>query len=210
MAARFLSVFFAVFIVVDPIGIVPLYIGLSAHISAPLKKKIITKAVGISFVVLAVFIVLGRWILAILGIRTGSFFIAGGIMLFLVSLEMLFGRPTQSKISSRETPGEDDESIAVFPLAIPMLAGPGTITTIILFTSTGRDMSVMIMLFTALAVSMAAVWIILNASDVILKLLGRTGVSVIERIIGLLLSGLSIQFIYDGIVKLGFLTGAQV
>jgi multiple antibiotic resistance protein len=205
MVARFLPILFAVFIVVDPIGLVPLYIGLSAHISAPLKKKIVTKAVCISFTVLAVFIVLGRWILAVLGIQTGAFFIAGGIMLFLVSLEMLFGRPTQSKISSQETPRQDEESIAVFPLAIPMLAGPGTITTIILFTGTGEDLSITVMLFAALLISMASVWIILNASGLILKALGRTGVSVFERIIGLLLSGLSVQFIYDGIVKLGFL-----
>jgi multiple antibiotic resistance protein len=205
MVARFLPVFFAIFIVVDPIGLVPLYIGLSAHIAAPLRKKIVAKAVCISFIVLSIFILLGRRILAVLGIQTGAFFIAGGIMLFIVSLEMLFGRPTQSKISSRETPHEENESIAVFPLAIPMLAGPGTITTIILFTGTGEDPSITIMLFTALLISMAAVWTILNASNIILKVLGRTGVSVIERIIGLLLSGLSIQFIYDGIVKLGFL-----
>jgi multiple antibiotic resistance protein len=206
MVARFLPVFFAVFIVVDPIGLVPLYMGLTARISAPLRKKIVTKAVCISFIVLTVFVVLGRWILTILGIQTGAFFIAGGIMLFIVSLEMLFGRPTQSKISHRETPREEEESIAVFPLAIPMLAGPGTITTIILFTGSGEDLSMMALVFTALALSMATAWIVLNASDVILKVLGRTGVSVIERIIGLLLSGMSIQFIYDGVIKLGVLT----
>jgi multiple antibiotic resistance protein len=91
-----------------------------------------------------------------------------------------------------------------------MLAGPGTITTIILFTGTGEALPITIMLFAALVISMAAVWIILNLSDVILKVLGKTGVSVIERIIGLLLSGLSIQFIFDGIVKLGFLAGGRV
>jgi multiple antibiotic resistance protein len=205
MISRFLPIFVTIFIVVDPIGLVPLYIGLTAHIPAERKKRIITKAVFISFIVLAVFIVLGKWILAVLGIQTGAFFIAGGIMLFLVSLEMLFGRPTQSKVSSRETPPEDDAGIAVFPLAIPMLAGPGAITAIILITGSADDLFMPVMLFTAVAATLAAAWIILRASHFILGALGKTGVSVIERIVGILLSGLSIQFIYDGIVKLGFL-----
>jgi multiple antibiotic resistance protein len=209
MIAQFLPIFVTIFIVVDPVGLVPLYLGLTAHIPAPQKKRIIVKAVFISFIVLSLFIFLGKWILAALGIKTGAFFIAGGVMLFIVSLEMLFGRPTQSKISNRETPQDDDESVAVFPLAIPMLAGPGTITAIILFTGTEESLSMTLMLFAALIITLASVWLILSASDFILKVLRRTGVSVIERIIGLLLSGLSIQFVYDGIGKLGFLPGIQ-
>jgi multiple antibiotic resistance protein len=207
MIPQFLQVLFAVFIVVDPLGLVPLYIGLTAGVPAKRKKLIITKAVLIAVIVLALFIVLGKWILAALGIQSGSFFIAGGIMLFIVSLEMLFGRPTQTKVSLRETPVEEDGSVAVFPLAIPMLAGPGTITTIILFTGSGGHLRMAGMLFAALTATLAAAWLILRASDFILRILGKTGVSVIERIMGLLLSGLSIQFIYDGILKLGFLPG---
>ncbi|MDR1933416.1 MAG: MarC family protein [Spirochaetales bacterium] len=205
MISRFLPIFATIFIVIDPIGLVPLYIGLTAHIPGERKKQIIAKAVFISFVVLAVFIVLGKWILAVLGIQTGAFYIAGGIMLFIVSLEMLFGRPTQSKVSNRETPPEDDAGIAVFPLAIPMLAGPGAITAIILFTGSGDHLTMMAMLFSAISMTLAAVWIILSASNFILGALGKTGVSVIERIVGILLSGLSIQFVYDGVIKLGFL-----
>ena len=206
MITRFFPVLFAVFIVVDPLGLVPLYIGITAGIPEARKKRIVTEAVLIAFVVLAVFIVLGRWILTALGIQAGAFFIAGGILLFIVSLEMLFGRPTQSKVSLLETPeGGEADSVAVFPLAIPMLAGPGTITTIILFTSSGDELPMTLMLFAALGITMAATWIILRVSRYILRVLGRTGVSVIERIIGLLLSGLSIQFIYNGVVKLGLL-----
>ncbi|MDR3201179.1 MAG: MarC family protein [Spirochaetales bacterium] len=206
MISRFLPIFFTIFVVVDPIGLVPLYIGLTAHIPPARKKRIITEAVLISFVVLALFIVLGKWILAVLGIQTGAFFIAGGVMLFIISLEMLFGRPTHSKVSSQETLQEDDGGIAVFPLAIPMLAGPGAITAIILFTGSSDHLNVTVMLFIALIITLAAVWIILRASDFVLKALGRIGVSVVERIVGILLAGLSIQFVYDGIVKLGFVT----
>lgn len=194
------------FIVVDPIGIVPIYIALTSHIDSPQERRqVITKAVGIAFVVLSLFIVAGRYILNLLQIEPGSFFIAGGIMLFIISLEMLFGRTTGTKVSGKETQDEAGRnvSVAVFPLGIPMLAGPGTITTIILFTgSSDAGPGVRIMLFIALIITLSAVALILHASDLILKSIGRTGVSVLERIMGILLSGLSVQFVYNGITKL--------
>jgi multiple antibiotic resistance protein len=195
--------------VVDPIGLVPIYIGLTFTISSQKQRgQIINKAVGVAFVILSLFIVAGKYILNLLQIDAGSFFIAGGIMLFIISLEMLFGRPTGTKISGNE--GQDDlesgVSVAVFPLAIPMLAGPGSITTIILFTgSKDAGLPTMVMLFIALILTLAAVWLTLRASNWILQSLGRTGVSVLQRIMGLLLSGLSVQFVYNGILKLGFL-----
>ncbi|GAB1482176.1 MarC family protein [Treponema sp.] len=200
------------FIVVDPFGLVPMYIGLSAHLDATEKSKTIQKAIITAFLVLSLFIVAGKAILRFLGVSPGSFFIAGGIMLFLVSLEMLFGRPTRSKISDQEHPEDKDEeertSIAIFPLAIPMLSGPGTITTILIFTSSDAPvLPITLMLFAATILTLAAAALAMKASTLILRILGRTGVSVIERIMGLLLSGLAIQFIYDGLFKLGLIAG---
>jgi multiple antibiotic resistance protein len=220
MFSAFLPVFFTMFIVIDPIGIVPLYIGITSHIESQKKKRIVRSAVFISFLVLLFFVFLGRFILALLGIQPGSFYIAGGIMLFLVSMEMLFGKPNQSKVSSRERPespdsGDDSQSIAVFPLAIPMLAGPGAITAIILFTGgagntpeTPGHLMMTATLLVSLITIMAIVWAVLSGSDIILRVLGKTGVSVFERIMGLLLSGMSVQFVYDGIVRLGLVPGA--
>jgi multiple antibiotic resistance protein len=206
--SAFLPIFFTVFMVVDPVGIVPLYISLTASLPAAEKRQVIRKAIIIAFIVLAIFVLLGKYILSLLGISTGAFYIAGGIMLFIVSLEMLFGEEAKSKVSDKENSGEADReaerSVAIFPLAIPMLAGPGTITTIILFTGSGENMlKNSIMLFIALIITLAAVWLILRSSELILKLLGKTGVSVVERIMGLLLSGLSVQFVYDGMTRLG-------
>lgn len=206
--STFLPILFSMFIVVDPIGLVPIYIGLTAMSSQKQRQQIIKKAVSIAFVVLGLFIIAGKYILELLQIEPGSFFIAGGIMLFIVSLEMLFGRSTGTKISGTESQDDPDQgvSVAVFPLAIPMLAGPGSITTILLFTgSKDAGLSITVMLFVALIVILAAVWITLRASNLILRSLGRTGVSVLQRIMGLLLSGLSVQFVYNGILKLGFL-----
>ena len=203
-------------IVVDPIGLVPLYIGLTSRIRPERKRGIIRKAVVVSFLVLLVFVLLGKSILALLHIEPGSFFIAGGIMLFIVALEMLFGKPSHSKVSEREqtdSTHDDSVSIAIFPLAIPMLAGPGALTTIILYvgsyTSGGRDFSfpeTAAMLIIAIVLVLAIAALALRASDYVLRFLGETGVSVMERIMGLLLAGLSVQFVYDGIVRLGFIS----
>ena len=200
------------FIVVDPIGLVPLYIGLSSRLLPERRKGIIRKAVMISFIVLLGFVFLGRHILALLHIEQGSFFIAGGIMLFIIALEMLFGRPSHAKVSEKEhsdTDNKDAISIAVFPLAIPMLAGPGALTTIILYTggysTGGREFAfpeTALMLIISIIVVLAIAAISFRASDYILRFLGETGVSVVERIMGLILAGMSVQFVYDGIIRL--------
>lgn len=208
MLSLFIQILFTIFIVVDPFGLVPMYISLTAHLKAEEKNRTIKRAILTAFLILSLFIVAGKWVLLFLNVHPGSFFIAGGIMLFIVSLEMLFGQPNRSKVSSNENPLEEDEdertSIAIFPLAIPMLAGPGAITTILLFTSSQNSLVlVMGMLFVAVAITLAAAASTMKASELILRALGRTGVSVIERIMGLLLSGLSVQFVYDGLVKLG-------
>ncbi|MDR0551670.1 MAG: MarC family protein [Spirochaetaceae bacterium] len=206
MLSHFLPVFFSMFIVIDPIGLVPLYIALTSNIdSEKERRQIITKAVCIAFAVSGGFIIAGKHILALLHIEPGSFYIAGGIMLFIISLEMLFGQPTKTK-----TTQEDEESgavsVAVFPLAIPMLAGAGTQTTIILYTSSeGAGLAMTAMLFISLIITLACVWLFLRGSELIIKTLGRTGVSVLERIMGILLSGLSVQFVYNGVIKLGIL-----
>ena len=215
MFRAFFPIFFTMLIVVDPVGLVPLYISLTSHISREKRKGIVSKAILVSFLVLLGFVFLGKPILALLHIEPGSFFIAGGIMLFIVALEMLFGMPSHSKASEKEhaDPAHDDAGhIAIFPLAIPMLAGPGALTTIILYVGSysigGRDFifpEIAVMLVSAIALVLAITAAALRASDFILRILGETGVSVMERIMGLLLAGLSVQFVYDGIVRLGFL-----
>ncbi|MDR2181174.1 MAG: MarC family protein [Treponema sp.] len=209
MLSLFLPVFFTIFIVIDPIGIVPLYMGLSSYLSPRERKKVVNKAVIIAFIVQSVFVFLGKWILTLLQIEPGAFFIAGGIMLFMVSLEMLFGKPSRSKISAKEGADNDEgHSVAIFPLAIPMLSGPGAITAIILFTGSGEaPLSMMIALLVSIALTLAVAWLSLRSSGLILKVLGKTGVSVVERIIGLILSGLSVQFVYNGIIRLALISG---
>lgn len=205
MLELFLQILLTSLVVIDPLGAVPLFISLTGGFSLEQKRKTIKTAVLTSFAVLAVFIVCGRFILRYFGIQPGSFYIAGGILFFLIAIDMLFGQPKRSRTSSEEEPEEElHNSIAVFPLAIPYIAGPGMITTIMLYSAGSYELiPTTIMLFGAVLISLAAMWLSLSASSLILRWLGKTGVSVIERMMGLLLSGLAVQFIFDGLSKLG-------
>ena len=120
------TTFLAIFIVVDPFGIVPFFISLTAGFDARRRRATILKAAAIAFVVLLLFILAGNAILRFLGIQPGSFYIAGGILLFLVSIDLLFGKPGRTKTAAQEpgAPLAEREDVSIFPLAVPMLAGP--------------------------------------------------------------------------------------
>jgi multiple antibiotic resistance protein len=203
MSELFLRILLTSLVVMDPLGAVPLFISLSGGMSARAKRQTVRSAILTSFIVLAVFILGGRIILRFFGILPGSFYVAGGFLFFLIAIDMLFGQPKRSRISSDENPEEEHNAIAVFPLAIPMIAGPGMVTTIMLYSAGDYPFfATTAMLFAAIAISLFAMFLALSASGLVLKILGKTGVSVVERIMGLLLAGLSVQFIYDGLTKL--------
>jgi len=205
MLNTFLQIFLTVFIVIDPIGIVPLFISATNRMTEAQKKRTIWKAVAVAFVVLGIFTLAGRFILSFFGISPGSFYVAGGTLFFLISIDMLFGQPKRTK-TSKEEEEEDSSSVAVFPLAIPMIAGPGTITTLMLYSADAPSyLTITLLLFGAIVLSLAGVTLAMFSSRIVLRILGRTGVSVVERMMGLVLSGLAIQFVYDGLVKLGIL-----
>jgi len=200
--SEIITIFLAVFIVVDPFGIVPVFISLTADMTPRRKRTTILKAVGVAFIVLCLFIFTGNAILRFLGIQPGSFFIAGGILLFIASLDLLLGKPGRTKTSG-EGREKEREDVSVFPIAIPMLAGPGTITTILLYVSEEKNpLFILPTLVGSVALSLACAGLTMLLSTFFLKLLGRTGVSVIERIMGIVLTALSVQFVYDGLLKL--------
>ncbi len=207
MITQFLQMFFTLLIVIDPIGIVPLFLSVTNHLTQAEKLKTMKKAIAVSAIIMSVFVLAGRFILDFFGITPGAFFVAGGVLFFLISIDMLFGQRKRSKTSDEED-DHDYSAIAVFPIAIPMITGPGTVSTIMLY-ATGTESSWLIsvgLLVAALVPVLLLVFLAMRSSGLILKVLGKTGVSVVERIMGLILSGLSIQFVYNGLVKLGILT----
>ena len=205
VASELFTIFLAVFIVVDPFGIVPVFISLTSSFTPRKRRATVLKATIVAFVVLCLFIFTGNAILRFLGIQPGSFFIAGGILMFIISIDLLLGRQGRTKTSGTEG-DEERGDVSIFPLAIPMLAGPGAITTVLLYVSEDRSPGFILPALVgsvALALAFAALTMLL--SSFFLRVLGKTGVSVIERIMGIVLTGLSVQFVYDGLLKLGVL-----
>ncbi len=193
--------FITFFTVIDPLGLVPVVLVILANNNPKERKKIITRAVIISALVIFVFALLGKFLIESLGIGLYAFNIAGGVLLFLIALDMLFGRTP----GTRETPIEEKEAISssdvsVFPLAIPMIAGPGTIATTILFTdhASGNSMSILILAVVLILILFIA-WVVMIKSSLIMKLIGRTGILVFSRILGIILAALAVQYILNGI-----------
>lgn len=206
-----ISAFVTFLTIIDPVGLAPVVIGLTAHMNEEQRKSIITRAVVISAGIIAFFAIVGRFILDRLGISLYAFNIAGGVLLFLVAVDMLFGRSS----GARETEAEQEEAmtredISVFPLAIPMIAGPGTIATTILYISlagnTGNPLS-FLSVGGAILFTLLIAWGVMRSSLWIIKHIGRTGILVLSRILGILLAALAAQFVLNGIVSFAHTSG---
>lgn len=197
------TVFFTLFFVVDPLGLIPVFITHLAGFTAQRRKKVIIKATLISISISVFFTLLGKYLLQFLSISPGTFLVAGGILLFLISMEMLLGKPSRLKMRDMEdsaSQSEDAGDVAVFPLAIPLLCGPGNIAALLLFSSQawGDPLRMGIIILLSIAVFLIAMAMMFFSAR-IESLLGRTGISIIERMIGLVLSAMSVQFIINGL-----------
>lgn len=184
-------------VVVDPPGVVPLFVALTEN-EPERRRAILTRAVLIAFGVALFFLIAGRTVLSYLGVTVHAFSISGGILLFATAMPMLFGqRGGLQSPQSKERPSED---ISVFPLAMPLLSGPGTIATILLLTSqAGND----VRKFSAIGVAIAIVFIVsfiaLYLGSRLMRLLGEGGVHIATRVMGIVLAALAVQYVLNGI-----------
>ena len=187
--------------VVDPVGIAPIFLALTPQMDRPQRLRTMWRAVAVAAVILVVFAFTGRFLLRGLGITVPAFSIAGGVLLLLIAIDMLFARPSRT----RGTPEEGMEALAsqdvsVFPLAVPILAGPGAIATVILYMAqAGTDVGQIAAVMGAIAMALVASYITMRASALLLVLLRETGVHVISRVMGILLAALAVQFILNGV-----------
>jgi multiple antibiotic resistance protein len=194
--------FFVVFfVVVDPISLIPLFAGLTQGASARYKYKMAGKAAAIALGICVLFSLVGARFLGLMGISLNSFRIAGGTLLFLIALDMVFARPSGTRSTSseqEETKKRDD--ISVFPLAFPFIAGPGALATILL---TAGEVGARSLLFAGflgvVALVVATCWVLMLATPRLMKVLGVTGANVVSRLSGVILAALAVQFIVDGI-----------
>ena len=197
----FLQSFVSLFVIVNAIGNVPLFVTLLERFDEAEKTAMMKKATIIAAITLLIVTVTGNLFFRLLGIDMFSFTIAGGILLMIISIEMLLGLKTrtQSSTDEEQTSSEIDE-ITVVPLAIPLLTGPGALTTaIVLFDKAGNIQNRIILLGTIVLVFVIS-YIILAKSKPILSFLGKTGTRVARRIMGLMLLSIAVQFIITGIV----------
>ena len=201
MLDLFVSAFVTLFVIIDPPGCAPIFAGLTADASPAQARRMAIKACIVAALILVVFALFGEQLLAALGIELASFRVAGGIMLFLIALEMVFEKRTQRREQRAEkiraTPEVED--VSVFPMAMPMLAGPGSIATIMLLMARAGGTAQTLAILAALAAVMLLSLIALLAAPALMKLLGASVEAVITRLLGVLLAALAAQYVIDGV-----------
>ncbi|MCW1950435.1 MAG: MarC family protein [Octadecabacter sp.] len=199
-----ITAFVALFVVIDPIGLAPLFVALTAGMSHQKRRAIAIRSCAVSIGILLLFALFGTGILTFAGISMPAFRIAGGILLFLTALDMLFERRQKRREDTAEEEDENhDDDPSVFPLAIPLIAGPGAIATIILLVGqTSGTVGFFAVMGVLLAV-LAIVFVLFLGSSAIERLLGKTGITVVTRLLGMLLAALSVQFVLDGLRSFG-------
>lgn len=200
----YFTAFVTLFVIIDPIALVPLFIALTRGMTQAQRTTIGLRACLIAIALLTLFGLFGDTLLKTIGITMPAFRISGGLLLFITALDMLFERRTQRREGQHAEAHHDP---SVFPLATPLLAGPGAFTTMILLVNntpvTGMVHTLIIHL--VMIVVIIAAFLMFLAAGFIERLLGRTGIVVITRLLGMLLAALSVQFVLDGIRGTGFL-----
>ncbi|HWW31773.1 MAG TPA: MarC family protein [Steroidobacteraceae bacterium] len=203
MFEQSLKFFVVFFVVVDPVSLIPLFTGLTAGASSSYKHRMAVKAVTISAAILLLFALGGAAFLQLMGISLEAFRIFGGLLLFLLALEMVFARESGTRTSSDEAAESRRRAdISVFPLAFPFIAGPGALATILLWFGriqlpgqTGLFCGLIAAAALVLAIVLALLWV----AEPLMRVIGVTGANVASRILGVVLGALAVQFVIDGL-----------
>jgi multiple antibiotic resistance protein len=197
----FVSSLITFFVVIDPPGCAPIYAGLSAGASTAQRRAMAIRAVGVATAILLVFALVGEDLLRGLGISLASFRIAGGIMLFLIALEMVFEKRTQRREDRAAEVAADPEveDVSIFPMAMPMIAGPGSIATVMLLMARTSGVEATLVVLAAMATILLLTLAALLAAGPLMRLLGTRIEAVITRLLGVLLAALAVQFVMDGL-----------
>lgn len=195
------SAFTTLIVMFDPPGMAAIFLGITVNMSRSERVQVALRACLIAFVLLMVFALLGSSILTVLGISLGAFRIAGGLLLFWISFEMLFEKRQKRQEASAETAITKDHiaNVAVFPMAIPLIAGPGAISAVILLAGSFQGAAMTSALIGVLLAATIVLFISLVIADRLDKFLGTTGRMILTRLLGLILAALSVQFVVDGI-----------
>lgn len=200
MIELFISALATLFVVIDPPGCAPIYSSLTAGASITQRRAMAIRSVLIAASVLLFFAFLGKGMLAALGISLDAFRIAGGILLFLIASEMVFEKRTERRENrAQEIASEDVDDVSVFPMAIPMIAGPGSIASVMLLTSQADGWQERGVVLAALGIILLLTMLALLTAGPLMRLLGRRMEAMITRLLGVILAALAAQYVIDGI-----------
>lgn len=201
-----ISAFATVFAIVNPVGNIPFYFALTDGFTPEQKQHVAAKTCIVVLVVLFTFAIFGQWIFSIYGITIPSFKIAGGILLFSIAFSMLQGQKSKTKLTEEEhDEAMQRDSVGIVPLGIPMFAGPGSITTVMILVSDASSQPdaplYMIAIAGAILLTVLISYFALHYSDPIFNLMGRSGAKAFSRIMGLLLAAVAVNFILSGLAQ---------
>jgi multiple antibiotic resistance protein len=195
-----LRAFLTLLVVVDPVGIAPVFLGLAGARPAGEQARIARRAVVVAGVVLFGFAAGGAWLLDKLDISMDAFRIAGGILLFRIAVGMVLAAPYERETQEEEEEARSRADVSVFPLAIPLIAGPGAMaSTMILVGQAGSDPALLAIVFAMAVAVLALTWLALRLASPLGRVLRRTGVNVVTRVLGVLLAALAVQYVADGV-----------
>lgn len=201
-SAFLVTAFTTLFVVIDPPGQTPIFMALTQDMDARTRRGIAIRACLTAAGILAMFAAFGEAVLGFVGISMPAFRVAGGVLLFLTAMDMLFDRRTKRREDRAEEEEHADPS--VFPLGIPLIAGPGSIATMILLAGQHPGLQGLVVVIGVMLAVMAVVLLLYLSSGPLARLLGKTGLNVVTRLLGMLLAALSVQFILSGLRDFGF------
>src|ERR1700729_670024 len=197
----------SIFFLVDPFAALPTFLAVTAGADAPRRRKMAWKASVTALVVLSAFAIAGQYIFKMFGITLPAFEIAGGIILLLIGLDMLEAKRSPTQESTEEAAeAAQKEDAGIVPLGIPMLAGPGSITSVMVLVGQVQSGWQMVAILASIFITAVVCYLVLGNSDKVARALGEAGVRILVRIMGLLLVALAVQYFVNGMVDLGVIS----
>ena len=201
--SEYVKIFVAILVIVNPLGAVPFYISLTSGLTHAQRRRIPNQTSLAIAVVLVITALLGEILLNFFGISIASFRVGGGILLMLMAISMMQARQSRSRQTPEEAiEAEEKDNIAVVPLAIPLLAGPGAISTVIIYSSLSQHPVHYLMIMASGVIVASVIWLALHSAEYIAGFLGTTGINIAMRLMGILLAAIAIEFIASGATDL--------
>ena len=192
----------SILIIVNPLGATLVYVSLTTNLDRPARDAVARDACRLAFLILLIVALIGVWILQLFGITLEAFRIAGGILLFGIGMEMVYAKTSRTKLTATEKyESRDTDDISIMPLAIPMIAGPGAITTTIVLMNEATTMTpiAIVIVLVSIAISIVLTYYMMRNSDYIMTRIGQKEYRAINRLMGMLLIAIAVQFVINGI-----------